>query len=96
MAANGVDLLRMLEPAVRPVGAGGPSGPKRLPIEDRSFESLLVDARSAGESGGGTEAAEPQKLDPLESLSGLGAIESASLRNLIASRAPASGVTELE
>jgi len=39
-------LLRMLEPAVRPVGptAGAPARPTAQPFEHRSFESLLSEA----------------------------------------------------
>lgn len=86
MSTNSVNLLRMLEPAVRPVDVGPSSAAQRLPIEERSFESLLMDARSAAEVGGEVVAAEPPKVSPLSPLSGLDAIESASLRNLIARR----------
>ena len=85
MSTNSLDLLRMLEPAVRPVGAGASSA-QRLPIEEQSFESLLMDARSATEVGGEVVAAEPPKVNPLSPLASLDAIESASLRDLIASR----------
>lgn len=39
------DLLRMLEPAVRPGNLLAPLRVPRLPIEERSFESLLAEAR---------------------------------------------------
>jgi hypothetical protein len=45
---NGADLLRMLEPAIRPThapAAGSTSQAPKLPIENRSFESLLEEAR---------------------------------------------------
>ncbi len=80
--SSSLDLLRMLEPAVRPVDGGGASS-GRLPVEDQSFESLLMDARSAAEVGGEDKAAELPKVDPLSPLASLDAIESASLRDLI-------------
>jgi hypothetical protein len=42
------DLLRMLEPAVRPGGLPGPVSQPRAPLESRSFESLLEEARAMG------------------------------------------------
>lgn len=91
MGSNAVDLLRMLEPAVRPTSAGrvGASTDGRLPIELRSFDELLNQAQSAAEVGGAAEAGAvepPTKADPLASLSGPGSIESASLLGLMAAR----------
>ena len=47
IVSNGGDLLRMLMPAVRPVPIppGSASTPRNLPIESRSFDSLLDDVR---------------------------------------------------
>ena len=44
--SNEADLLRMLEPAVRPGGLPAPAPQQRAPIESRDFESLLDEARS--------------------------------------------------
>lgn len=51
--SNSLDLLRMLEPAVRPGGAGAPAGaPQRVPFEEQSFESLLQEMQGvSGERG---------------------------------------------
>ena len=85
MSSNGMDLLRMLEPTVRPTGAGPTSrrGGGVPPIEDRDFEQMLEDVQSAAEVGG-EEAKEPPTADPLAPLTGPGTIECASLRTLIA------------
>jgi len=84
---EGAALLRMLEPAVRPVptGGGAPAASK-APFEQQSFESLLAAAEADG--GGPADAAEPNRPPPPPSpLSGLNRIENASLRELIAERA---------
>ena len=46
--ATSDDLLRMLEPTVRPVAVpnNGGSRPPQLPLESRSFESLLDQVRN--------------------------------------------------
>lgn len=51
-------LLRMLEPAVRPAGAPAPHRPPQAPIERQSFEQLLRDAAAATPSSP-TESAVP-------------------------------------
>ncbi len=45
MTPGPVDLLRLLEPAVRPGGLPARTDPGRPPLEARSFESLLDEAR---------------------------------------------------
>ncbi|MFA9478653.1 hypothetical protein ACERK3_10130 [Phycisphaerales bacterium AB-hyl4] len=83
-------LLRMLEPTVRPVptpeGRAASSG--NVPIEQRSFESLLAEATSgeAGdidEAGAATDAPAGGSANLLGPLSQVGAIENASLRALV-------------
>jgi hypothetical protein len=58
-----VNLLRLLEPAVRPGGLSGPSKAPTEPIEQRSFESLLEEARSLNVTGNVAGAAEPDLLE---------------------------------
>ena len=60
---TGVDLLKLLEPVVRPGGLPGPkgAGAGSGPIETRSFESLLSEASGTDSSdtdtaGGGGES----------------------------------------
>ncbi len=60
------DLLRMLEPAVRPVGLPGPAVQPREPLESRSFESLLEEARATGSgdtAGAGTAGEVTQEAE---------------------------------
>lgn len=93
MADSG-QLLRMLEPAVRPVAVpeGRGAAPAKLPVEQQSFESLLAAARSgeAGEAvpleGGALDHAMGQggqEGNLLGPLSQVGAIENTSLRALV-------------
>ncbi len=94
-------LLRMLEPAVRPVatpaapGSGGTRA-AQLPLEQRNFESLLNEWQTTQqtEQTEQADAAAPpsrSKLDPLRPLGQLGAIENASMRGLICQN-PAGGI----
>lgn len=90
MGDNSLRLLRMLEPAVRPV-QGGAATTRQAPIEERSFDSLLAEARGIeddadGPDGHGGQKAEPNMLGPLAQFD---AIDNASLRDLV-SRAVAS------
>jgi hypothetical protein len=98
---SSADLLRMLEPAVRPVSVPGAENarPGSVPLEQRSFESLLSDAAGAkasgtsgasggaGASGGSAGAAQlsPQPA-PQHPLAGIDRIENSALRDLIAAR----------
>lgn len=94
-----LDLLKMLEPAVRPVGpaptrSGGAGTP---PLEARSFGSLLEEAQSAAEPGSPSEVegkAEPKgrKCDPLASLGGLDRIENESLLRIVNGSANGAGM----
>lgn len=97
-----VDLLKMLEPIVRPDGVGGAKptlrqGRDTEPIEKRSFESLLEQARQMNEA----EIEEDQKKtqgsdekarqNQLGLLAGLDRIENGSLRQLMSRAAVENG-----
>ena len=83
----------MLEPPVRPVPtpAGGQVRPQKLPLESRSFESLLDEARDVETDQGPQSASRaPRSTGPssskggiLDSLAGLDAIDNALLRQLL-------------
>ncbi len=87
--SNGIHLLRMLEPAVRPdgveqraVGAGAPS----VPIEARSFDLMLRDAASADAATqvSDDEAQQPAGAGPLRPLAQVDRVENETLRQLMA------------
>lgn len=83
------DLLRMLEPAVRPGGLTASPRPTSRPIEDKDFESLLAEA-TAGRTAESQPPPQDQPArgpDPLRSLAGTDRIENASLRQLVAGAA---------
>ncbi len=95
--SDSAQLLRMLEPAVRPVDQGSGRAPRPVaePFESRSFESLLGEARKpdglSPQEGLGQEARAGQgvaeattKPPTLGPLAGLGTIENATLRQIIA------------
>jgi hypothetical protein len=85
------DLLRMLEPAVRPGNLQPAARGSRLPIEQQSFEALLREADDATRAS--DEAQAPQdhghanatrRPSPLD---GLSRIENASLQAMLGERA---------
>lgn len=90
--SGGADLLRMLEPAVRPAKATPCAAAPRqpvAPIEARSFDSLLQEARQMNvdeadniDAAGGAKA--PVQAGPLGVLVGVDAIENDALRRLLA------------
>ena len=90
------DLLRMLEPVVRPVGS--PVRAPSLPIESESFESLLERARAmnaaAPESAqapadpGEDEVQGPARPGCLDRLGALDHVANGSLRALLAGGGP--------
>lgn len=82
MSSNSVNLLRMLEPAVRPV-QGGAASPARSPVEDQSFEALLAEARGGAGEAGIDAAEKPRGGDVLTPLAGISNIENASLRAMV-------------
>lgn len=82
-------LLRLLEPAVRPVPTAPASRSPQLPIEQRSFETLLNEVRQTQTTGGHDDQAttDPTEaapaLNPLRALGRCGAIDNASLRGML-------------
>ncbi|MEM6853566.1 MAG: hypothetical protein AAF593_04070 [Planctomycetota bacterium] len=93
---QGTDLLRLLEPTVRPVSpvkpAAGTAGVKsgELPFEAQDFESLLSSVRETQDSGlprdEGPNDANTQNRPPgpLDALADFGRIENPGLRELLA------------
>ncbi len=87
------DLLRLLEPAVRPVSpvkpAAGPTGAPagELPFEAQDFDSLLASAQQADLSPDAAEpaaeAAQAKQPGPLDALADFGRIENPGLRELL-------------
>ncbi|MFP4145472.1 MAG: hypothetical protein ACLFV3_10050 [Phycisphaeraceae bacterium] len=84
--ADAAELLRLLEPLVRPVDGGGSSRAPKLPVEQQSFDSLLAEASTPGQDAADGEAAdaEPDRPDPLGPLARVDAIENESLRAIVA------------
>ena len=78
------ELLRMLEPAVRPAGAPSRSAAPTRPIEQLEFDALL---RRAGDrmdtAPAGDDLTEPPNAGLLRHLGQLGNIASASLRSTL-------------
>jgi len=88
--SNQVDLLRMLEPVVRPGHVSGSNRPVNTPIEQRDFESLLAEANGR-KPDGEEESSERVEVagtrdepdGPLRELRQVGLIENESLRQLL-------------
>ena len=82
--AHEVELLRMLEPAVRPTGAPSRTAAPARPIEQLEFDALL---RRAGNHADAAppddELSEPKTVGLLRHLGQFGNIASASLRNTL-------------
>ncbi|MEX0776171.1 MAG: hypothetical protein WD042_10730 [Phycisphaeraceae bacterium] len=91
MSDNAVQLLRMLEPAVRPGGLPGPARTPSTLIEDRSFDSILDEVRAMNQpeqDTSGSQAAAspgPEHKAPglVQLLGGVDRIENASLRTIV-------------
>lgn len=96
---QGADLLRLLEPAVRPVspvkpasGGSGASGVTsgELPFEAQDFDSLLASARDGFQTQDAPAEEQnevsnpPQPPGPLDALADFGRIENPGLRELLA------------
>jgi hypothetical protein len=89
-----IDLLRLLEPTVRPGNVPGVVRGPVAPFEFRSFESLLEEAqRQPAESASGDVQAgqsaligstAPPQQSMLQRLAGPGAVQNAALRDLLA------------
>ncbi|MEM6551915.1 MAG: hypothetical protein AAF750_07285 [Planctomycetota bacterium] len=85
-------LLRMLEPAVRPVATpptGTSAKPVNTPFESQSFDQLLQQAGTNPSNTSNTEQAPPtteaaKPTNTFQPLSGIDRIENQSLRDLIA------------
>ena len=81
-------------PAVSPVPTSpAPFPDSKLPIESRSFDSLLAEARqvdpsapieAAGSAESVNEMSSDQPSNPLPGLTGIGSIHNASLRQIVA------------
>lgn len=91
---NATNLLRLLEPAVRPGNLPRAASPVSAPIEARSFDSILEEAQSLNVEGqptaGATENGEPGAKPaaagkgPLASLARIDCVENAALRDMLA------------
>ena len=85
MTVDPTRLLQMLEPTVRPGSqpVQGVAGQGRPAFEDRAFDDLLNEAKAnATEQVGGKQT--PQQTNPLAALSGMGQVENAALRSVLA------------
>jgi hypothetical protein len=81
--ANEIELLRRLEPAVRPGNLPAPHREAAQPFESRSFESILDEARAMSDD----DIEQDNVAKPTGGLlSGLDRIENASLHELMARR----------
>lgn len=76
----------MLEPAVRPgaLAPGSGAAAVKPAFENRSFDQLLADAGQQGAGGTDQPVADEPGGNPLGMLSGLGQIENAGLREVLA------------
>ena len=91
--ANEVELLRLLEPAVRPGGLPAPIQSEKTPLELRSFEALLEEARQINTQpqNMGSQVETQQQTDVptqrdtglIKALTQVDQIENGSLRQLI-------------
>ena len=77
---DSANLLRLLEPAVRPQGATGPATTGKPEFERQSFEQLLADARSAQQPDESNQVDRPPATRLIDAL---GRVENASLRALL-------------
>lgn len=86
MTVDPTRLLQMLEPTVRPGNATATGGAQQAKpaFEDRSFDDLLSEAKMTTASGAQTGEAKPAEASPLLALAGLGQVENAALRNVLA------------
>ncbi len=94
MSGNAMELLRLLEPAVRPAGLPAPSQARaKLPLEQQDFQTLLANVQQR-DSAVGTTAEAPAVAEPAQTagvnstrlLAGFDLIDNASLRQLVAQR----------
>lgn len=91
--SNSGDLLRMLEPAVRPVAtpaSGAASSASNTPatFESQTFEQLLGVAQQTQDAmNPAVEANESSAPDPLAALSRIDSVSNASLRSMLTNQA---------
>jgi hypothetical protein len=88
MTVDPARLLQMLEPTVRPGSSAQVGGTQqgKPAFENRSFDDLLNEAK-VSKTGTDTTAAgdaKPVQIDPLATLGGIGLIENAGLREVLA------------
>ena len=85
----------MLEPAVRPGAVSGGVTPAqgKPPFEQQSFDQLLqqADQRASETDGDSVSGDAKPSVDPLAALGGLGQVENAALRNVLAQARGAGG-----
>ena len=86
MTVDPARLLQMLEPTVRPGSPSTVGGTQqgKPAFENRSFDDLLNEAKASKTEDGQAGEPEPAKTDPLGALGGLGLIENAALRDVLA------------
>jgi hypothetical protein len=84
--SRGVDLLKLLEPAVRPVlpAAGTTRSQGRAPFEQQDFAELMNFMNETPPEEAAAAAPPPKSADPLAELADLGRIENAGLRQMLA------------
>lgn len=94
MTVDPAMLLQMLEPAVRPgnASAGGGVQQGKPAFENRSFDDLLGEAKSAKAEETGGPNASPLPADPLL---GLNQIENAGLREVLAKASATASESEI-
>jgi len=76
----------MLEPTVRPGNPTQTRGPSqgKPAFENRSFDDLLNEAKTNKTDETQTGEAKPAQVDPFVALGGLGQVENATLRHVLA------------
>ena len=85
MTVDPAMLLQMLEPAVRPgkTSASGGVHQGKPAFENRSFDDLLSEAKATA-TGNKVDATASPQANALSALAGLGQIENAGLREVLA------------
>jgi len=86
MTVDSARLLQMLEPTVRPGNASANSGVQqgKPAFENRTFDDLLNEVQTGKTDGTQAAQAKPAQTSHLLALGGLGQVENAVLRNVLA------------